>query len=210
MTEEKDLINHGTGSGTICLDFANTVDWHSSDKPQETLKSYADLVEWSRRQGLLSSRDAKELTERAKVRNEFGKSVMTEACALREAIYRIFSANAHHRPPDGGDLDVLNTHLAKGMSRTRIAAEGNQFWWEWADEDKPPDMMLWPIARSAAELLTSEELDKVKECANEEEGCGWVFLDTSRSQNRVWCSMSSCGNRAKFRRYYRTHSRERA
>ncbi len=209
MSEKKDLIDHGTGSGTLCLDFANTVDWHASDKPQETLNGYGDLVEWSRRQRLLTSHEAVSLIARARGQTDTGDTVMANATALREAIYRLFSSKAHERPPDKKDLEVLNSNLARGMSRTRITMEGNDFRWGWAYDDKPLDMMLWPIARATAELLASEKIRKVKECHNEEEGCGWLFLDTSRSQNRAWCNMSSCGNRVKFRRYYDAHQRRK-
>jgi predicted RNA-binding Zn ribbon-like protein len=208
MSEAESLLDHGTGSGTVCLDFANTVDWHSSKEPEDTLGGYAGLVEWSKREGLLSSDEATSLVTKAAEAKKEADEAMDRAVELREAIYRLFSANAHRRQPRTTDLEVLNSHFAFGMSRARLRREGTGYRLGWAGEGRPLDMMLWPIARSAAELLTSEKLVKVKECANEEEGCGWLFLDTSRSQTRVWCSMKSCGNRAKFRRYYRTHSKE--
>jgi predicted RNA-binding Zn ribbon-like protein len=61
--------------------------------------------------------------------------------------------------------------------------------------------MLWPVVRDAADLLTSKELNRVGRCADER--CGWLFVDTSRNRSRRWCSMESCGNRAKARRHYR-------
>ncbi|WP_019673665.1 CGNR zinc finger domain-containing protein [Psychrobacter lutiphocae] len=33
------------------------------------------------------------------------------------------------------------------------------------------------------------------------ERCGIVFLDKSRGNNRNWCSMKTCGNRAKVARF---------
>ncbi|TAL94280.1 MAG: hypothetical protein EPN73_18145 [Paraburkholderia sp.] len=36
------------------------------------------------------------------------------------------------------------------------------------------------------------------ECA----ACSWLFLDLSRSRSRRWCSMATCGNRAKAQRHY--------
>jgi predicted RNA-binding Zn ribbon-like protein len=65
------------------------------------------------------------------------------------------------------------------------------------------DQMLWPIVRSTADLLTSGELERVRQCPGEE--CGWLFLDASRSGRRQWCDMAECGNLAKVRRF-----RERA
>jgi predicted RNA-binding Zn ribbon-like protein len=70
--------------------------------------------------------------------------------------------------------------------------------------------MLWPIAKSAADLLASGQLGRVTECANEEEGCGWVFLDKTRSGTKKWCSSTGCGNRAKVRAWYERHEKAHA
>ena len=57
-----------------------------------------------------------------------------------------------------------------------------------------------PVARSAAELLTSPRATRVHEC--ESDTCTWLFVDRSHARRRRWCDMSSCGNRAKARRHY--------
>ena len=62
------------------------------------------------------------------------------------------------------------------------------------------DTVLWPIAKSAADLLTSDRLACVRECAAQ--NCGWLFMDNSPNQRRRWCNMKICGNRAKARRHY--------
>ena len=59
---------------------------------------------------------------------------------------------------------------------------------------------LWPIVRSATDLLTSEHLLTVRECALET--CSWLFLDHSKNLKRRWCDMKICGNRSKVRRHY--------
>jgi predicted RNA-binding Zn ribbon-like protein len=58
---------------------------------------------------------------------------------------------------------------------------------------------LWSVARSAAELLTSPKLGRVKVCAGE--GCGWIFLDESRNSSRRWCDSRDCGNRERVRKH---------
>jgi len=57
--------------------------------------------------------------------------------------------------------------------------------------------------------LTSEELDRVRECADDR-GCGYLFMDTSRNRSRKWCDMRGCGNRAKAQRHYRRTQAETA
>jgi predicted RNA-binding Zn ribbon-like protein len=78
--------------------------------------------------------------------------------------------------------------------------------WDWEDEGGSADLMLWPIARSAADVLTSpRELARVRQCPGA--GCGWVFLDETKNRSRRWCDMDVCGNRAKARRHYaRAHA----
>jgi predicted RNA-binding Zn ribbon-like protein len=62
------------------------------------------------------------------------------------------------------------------------------------------EWILNPIIHSAADLMISQELRKVKKCSDPV--CGWLFLDISRNQSRRWCDMQDCGNRAKASRFY--------
>ena len=188
----------------LCLDFTDVVDWRNNDSRRaDGLASYAELLDWSRKRGILSREEAASLDKDTS--KEEGEKVVAHAVRLREAIYRIFSAVAHGSKAALADLDILNEYLARGFSRVRVSEEGRNYEWDW-DDKISPDMMLYPIASSAAGLLTSSDLARVRECANEEEGCGSLFLDCSKSQTRRWCSMKSCGNRMKFRAYYERHN----
>ena len=83
----------------------------------------------------------------------------------------------------------------------RIEADPEGFGWTWEAPVDRFDRILWPIARSAAELLTSPDVADLRECASDR--CSWLFLDRSRTRRRRWCDMKVCGNRAKARRHYR-------
>lgn len=194
----------GTGSpapsAPSCLDFVNTVDWRTSGHPQDSLTSYADLVKWSRQAGVITEREARQLLREGASRPKEANTVFTRAVQMREAIYRIFSALAAARRPETADLDLLNDALSEALSRLRVRPGAEGFTWGWADADGALDRMLWSVARSAAELLVSDELERVRGCAGE--GCGWLFVDVSRNRLRRWCDMKSCGNRAKARRHY--------
>jgi predicted RNA-binding Zn ribbon-like protein len=197
----------GTKTGTLkllgerlSLDFANTADWHASDHPVESLISYSDLVVWSQQVGILTDHQAQRLLKEAARRPEGATVVLERAIALREAIYRIFSAISHRRPPQAADLATLNAELSRALAQSRIASTAEGFTWDWAGAEDTLDWMLWPVVHDAAGLLTSEKLDRVGQCADDR--CGWLFLDTSRNRSRRWCSMEDCGNRAKARRHY--------
>jgi predicted RNA-binding Zn ribbon-like protein len=187
-------------AGHLCLEFANTAEWHASDQPQESLTSYPELVSWSQGVGILSDQKARLLLQAATRDPLQAIETLEHAIALREAIYHIFSAAARSLRPDSADLDVLNHALAQAMAQARLIPANDSFGWGWADEDAL-DQMLWPVVWSAASLLTAQELHRVGECADER-GCGWLFLDMSRNRSRRWCDMKDCGNRAKARRFY--------
>ena len=78
-----------------------------------------------------------------------------------------------------------------------LRRERNGFSWDVDIRGSTALGQLAPVLWSAGDLLTGARLDKVKRCANPE--CGWLFLDDSRAGKRRWCSMTSCGNRAKAR-----------
>ena len=205
----------GTNAGTLkllggrlCLNFANTADWHAGDHPVEFLTSYSDLVAWSQHVGILTDRQVQHLLKEAARRPGHATAVLERAIALREAIYRMFTAISHGRSPQAADLATFNAELSGALAQSRIvstlrqaqdtAAEG--FAWDWTGAEDALDRMLWPVVHDAAGLLTSEELDRVGGCADNR--CGWLYLDTSRNRSRRWCAMEDCGNRAKARRHY--------
>ena len=63
-----------------------------------------------------------------------------------------------------------------------------------------PWALLAPVLWSAGDLLAGPRLGRVRRCANPQ--CLWLFLDDSKTGNRRWCSMATCGNRAKAHRHY--------
>jgi predicted RNA-binding Zn ribbon-like protein len=195
----------------LCLDFSNTIDWRNGRHGQtakDKLENYDSLVDWSKNHELIRAEEAKSL---GRLAMESGKdaSIFRRSIELREAIYKVFSAIAHRKRPNDRDLEGLNRFVSESMAQSKIIRTGDGFQWACLGMASAPDSMLWPIARSAADLLTSDRLVDIRECANEYEGCGWLFLDESKSHTRKWCSMSGCGNVAKARRYYERHKEER-
>jgi len=186
--------------GRLCLDFANTADWHAGPNPQEYLTSYTELVGWGRHAEALTSEQAECMLCLAEHQPAEAAAVLERAITLRENIYRIFVAVTKGTPPLPEDLATLNAVLNEAITHLRVVYAGSSFAWEW-DNSSALDYILWPIARSAAELLTSPDLARVRQCAGDP--CGWLFLDESRNRSRRWCDMRSCGNRAKARRHYR-------
>ena len=186
--------------GRLCLDFTNTVEDRPSDHPHELLNNYSDLVSWSRQAQVLTDQEAQQLLAGAERNPGEATSVLAQAIVVREAIYRIIKAAAEGALPEAEDLVSLSTAIAEAMAHARIGPTAGGFTWEWIETAVNLDRMLWPVVRSAEDLLISDELDAVRVCASNT--CNWLFMDTSKNHSRRWCDMKSCGNRAKARRYY--------
>ena len=187
-------------SGSLCLDFANTLTYRLSEKPAELINSYLSLVAWGLQAGVLTELQARRLAEKAEHRPTDTFAAFERAVRWREVIYRIFSLLARSESLGEADLAIFNDALKKSMLMAQVTQTEEGFAWDWREDEEALDRILWPVVRSAADLLTSGELDKVKECAAGE--CDWLFVDVSRNQRRRWCEMKTCGNRAKARQHY--------
>lgn len=68
------------------------------------------------------------------------------------------------------------------------------------------DHALGAIVATAVRLAFEGRWDRLKLC--DAETCRYAFFDGSRNRSGRWCSMASCGNRAKTRAFRERH-RER-
>lgn len=201
MTDIQSGKNWDFDGGRLPLDFANTAEWHLSQEPDEWLTDYPDLVDWSAAAGLIGEDEAFNLLAEAARHPQEAEAVLDRAIALREAAFKIFMAVTKGEETRNSELGLISNILQESSEYQRIEHTARGFEWVWSCVTL--DCMLGPIARSIAELLTSSELDRVGLCADEDRGCGYLFYDTSRNHSRRWCSMESCGNRAKAKRHYR-------
>jgi len=190
----------GFNSGSLCLDFANTVRARPISDRIEAIHSYGDLLSWAREATILTPGETAALAEDAERRPRLAAQALAQALAVREAIYALFSSHCAGLPAPPADLQTLNRAIGVAMAKSGLTLVGERFEWAWPGAHPSLDRVSWWVARSAAELLTSENLTSVRECAGYD--CGRLFMDTTKNRSRRWCDMSTCGNRAKGRRHY--------
>ncbi len=184
---------------TLALDFANTLAWRGST-PEESLHGLADVVQWCAASGAVVAGGVEELGAWARANPARAVRIFGEAIAIREAVYRIFHAAASGARPAEGDVAALSRALALAPARAALERSGAGFGWRLAPLRPAAPALLAPVLWAAGDLLTGAELGRVRECANSR--CLWLFLDDSKNGTRRWCSMQSCGNRAKAHRHY--------
>lgn len=74
--------------------------------------------------------------------------------------------------------------------------------------ERPTGEALARVVQPLVDAIAAGETARFRICAND--GCRWVFEDTSRAGWRRWCDMASCGNQAKVRRYRARHKADNA
>jgi predicted RNA-binding Zn ribbon-like protein len=173
--------------GRPCLNFVATLGKRHGT-PLERLPDADALARWIE-EAELSAEDG---PERITVRD------LTEACALREALYRLLRTAMAGQEPDPADVERINGAAARPDLAPQL---GPRRW----TARHPVRAALATVARDAVLLVGSRLLDRVKECENPD--CSLLFLDDSQARRRRWCSMDRCGNLAKVAGY---RSRSRA
>lgn len=181
----------------LSIDFANTRYWRGSETPTETLGTVDDLLAWCREQAgvpaVLADACGASIADA-------GPAWLDGALALRETLYRLYLAQAEQREPPARDVVALRGHLAQAAPRVALVRTNDRYAWQVGREAATLGGLLSPVLWSAIDLLGGTRLAKVKRCAND--ACQWLFVDDSKNGSRRWCSMASCGNRAKAHRHY--------
>ena len=186
--------------GHPAVDFVNTVHtWHA-DPPPDYLHDFDDFIDWNRMSGLLGPRSAAQFKSASKAQKA---KVYGGALSLRGSLHGILTAIADGSPLPADALEDLNDVIRRTTKWRRLAADratgGTTLCCVWDFSDAPAVAALGPVAWAAVDLLEKGPLERVKICPGDR--CGWLFLDTSKNRSRTWCSMKTCGNAAKVKRF---------
>jgi len=163
----------------LVIDFINTAGFGPD---REDLPTAAALVRWLADRGL----DPGSRVTRAE---------WDEARAVREALRDLLSAHNEVDTDVGAATAVLDraarraglgVRFANGSARLEPSAAG----------------VSGAVGRILAEVsagMADGTWERLKACRADD--CRWAFLDTAKNRTRAWCSMQSCGNRAKVQAY---------
>ncbi len=185
----------------IAIRFVNTVAWRLREPAEERLGSHAALLEWLASNAFGHLGDCAEMADVLRERLSDQDAFYQTAIGLRESIHDLLVARIARAEPPEAALDFFNRFLSRGRSGLCLRWHGGEA--VWCPKVSRGDLLdlLAPIALSGAELLTGPRAGKLRQC-QDDRGCGWLFIDESRGQNRRWCSMGDCGNRAKAHRHH--------
>ncbi|MGH1525662.1 CGNR zinc finger domain-containing protein [Leifsonia sp. L25] len=186
--DDADGLRWWFDSGALALDFAYTggadvlggVEGAADDPQWRSVDDADQLGAW------LQSRFPE-------VSATTGEREFRDAEMLRAAIGRLARQASRAETLSPADVDVVNLFAATPDIPPVLAGGGRQAGRTLAR----PHQALGTVARDAVRLFGPDADGRIRECSADD--CGLVYLDTSRSGNRRWCSMQRCGNRAKVR-----------
>ena len=183
----------------LALDFVNATGDVARDV-DDRVQTPTDLIRWLAAHGLGRDRLAP-----LRSSPPDAAILFSEARRLREvAVAALEALRLGQSPPDealhGIDrmlgASAVTHRLVAGPQRPRLVEE---------ERGRELIGILAPLARGVALVMAEADPRRLRRCAAPD--CGAWFLDTSKGGRRKWCSMATCGNRAKASRHRR---RERA
>jgi predicted RNA-binding Zn ribbon-like protein len=177
--------------GNLALDLVNT-EKMVRGKKEELLATPQDVIQWwDMAQGVYSS------TIRDHEGVQWDEQHIIALRELRMRLRHLFEVLATSQQLDERDVEALNAVLREGYYELNIFSEGKALAVYRSHQDTS---ILVPIAFAALQLLTEQDLSRLRVCQNDR--CILLFYDTTRSATRHWCSIS-CTNRARSRQHYR-------
>ena len=182
-TTENQTSDSKAAPGQLALvqDFINTLD--VVPRAEERLSDPSALARWLAQRQLLSR--GQRLTP-ADVRH---------AVEVREALRDLLVMNSGQRPrPEA--IQTLSRAARGSQVMVGFDAAGEA---TLAPLSGGLDAAIGKLIAIVAESMLEGTWSRLKPCADAT--CRWAFYDSSKNRSGSWCSMASCGNRCKARRY---------
>lgn len=185
--------------GHPVLDFANTVAWRTDPtRRAERVTGAAAWARWAAATGLLTPHQSTELREAlAAAEQEETERQLAALRSLRALIWPVLDALVDGGPPPPTPWSALRRSILTAHQNAELAPA---FPLRWQPGTGQLADLGHALALQAEALLGDPSLTRIRRC--EGPGCGWFFLDRSRSGTRRWCSSGDCGNRDRARRHY--------
>jgi predicted RNA-binding Zn ribbon-like protein len=168
----------------LVIDFVNTARFGPD---REDLPTPDALVRWLSARGL-------EPGSRAT------KADWEEARAVREALRDLLSAHNEVEVDVGRAAAVLDAAARRSGLGVRFDDAGAR-----AEPSAPGTRgAIGRILAEVSAAMADGTWERLKACRADD--CRWAYLDTAKNRSRAWCSMQSCGNRAKVAAYRERHT----
>lgn len=186
-----------TVGGRTAVDFANSS--RRFGKDGEGLEKLEEFLTFLKSMGHLHEEEASNYHMFLFQNPERCMETMKKLRDIRARFLSILDQASGGWPVDPGFVAELNEHLESFKTYLQISPTEDGLVLKAQLAEQGPEQLLYPILKDIAEFMVSEQVDKVRQCASD--NCDLYFVNASRNGRRRWCSMSTCGNRAKVNAY---------
>ena len=194
-------------AGHTALDLVNTVTARNTPAPRDWLDGYPRLLEWAKLANVCEEKVLALLGKQAADALDDAEGALERLKEFREALHTAYGALILGKRVPQPILDEIDAIWREAHSRIRLEYSAGRIVARVSLERSGLDLIRDCVAGGAVELLRSFPTDRARVCRGE--ACGWLFIDSSKGGQRVWCDMAVCGNAAKTRRHQENAKRRR-
>ena len=196
--------------GHTALDFVNTAGGSTKVRDVDRLTGYPAVLRWCLAASVLTSAEADDLNTRSAGASGASGASGDEGASgdaasalvvlreFRESLHMCLVAQISGSERPAREWARVESHIRNALTSACLQAGSERYHWNAVAGDDPISLPLTRVALAVEDLLRSEELSRLRAC----DRCSWLFLDRGRGRPRRWCSMATCGSRAKSARHY--------
>jgi predicted RNA-binding Zn ribbon-like protein len=177
-------VKPAPGELEVVRKFVNT---HDVEDETDSIATPGALRDWLAERGLIAR------TER------LDEEDVRKAHSVREAIRSLLLAN-NGEELDPRAIETLNNAARHAELVVTFDGDGEP---QLSPVRPGLDGALGRLLAVAHRAQVDGTWERLKACAAED--CWFAFYDASKNRSGTWCSMDSCGNRVKARRYRARH-----
>ena len=187
----------------LWLDFVNSDDAARARRGGrlDALHDFDGFIRWLQEASLLDEERAAALSRRTEQQPTGASATLHEARRLR-SVLRALAERGGATADRVTQMAIaeINRVLGRSAGTRRVETDATGgFVRNFVTVGDVFAGLLIPVIESAADALVHDELARVRRCADPR--CRRLFFDGSRNGKRRWCTMSTCGNRAKAARH---------
>jgi len=176
--------------GHTVLDFLNTVEDQDKQRNLNLIADWSSFVAWAQAASVFSQAQMEILNNG--IPNSERVGLLLEIQELKETTYTALDGILSPETTKNIAFGKLEYRIQTAISDSSLVSQGLGFKWEPKSES-----LNWVVdffVLLIENFLCHTDITKLRVCKR----CTWMFLNSGRGRGRQWCSMKTCGNRAKL------------
>jgi len=191
-----------TDGGHTALNFINTCKKDGKGGYIDHLGNYSGFLKWCSDLELIDLDIFMVLDLEQYCYSKEAEGIYCSVVAARDCFDELFNSLACGENVHPLILDRFNMHAERINAHLSYHTGECGLMLYWKDIHEEMNLPYWLVISAARSLVDSGGWRKIKKCP----ACSNLFMDKSRSHNKLWCNHSTCGSLLKNKKYYEKKS----